>query len=125
METQEIVFGVVIPKIEADSVLLKGRVEDPETAMPGAFIRLNSTSLSTQTDFDGNFSLKVPAEALDTPVFLTISYLGYNDLEIPISRETGFIEAKFTEAEIAWMGEVVIVRDWNIFRRIGNLFRRR
>ncbi|WP_026452686.1 hypothetical protein [Aequorivita capsosiphonis] len=54
---------------------------------------------------------------------LIVSFIGYESQEIPIDQNTGFLNIDLTEADFL-MGEVVIVRN-NIFKRIGNLFRKK
>ncbi len=59
-----------------------GKVVDKKTGDPliGANIVAKGTSFGTQTDYDGNFTLKLPENAQS----LVFSYVGYDDAEVPI-----------------------------------------
>lgn len=107
----------------SDSIVLKGLVEDMESPLPGALIMIKGTTIGTQTDFDGNFTLKVPTIYQDEQLTLVFSYIGYETMELKIDAKSKFVNAKFTEESYAIMGEVVI-RRMNFIRRIGNWFRR-
>lgn len=68
----------------------------------GANITVKGTTTGTITDFDGNFSLEVPDNAI-----LVISYIGYTPQEIAVSGEKTFniVLAEDTQA----LSEVVVV----------------
>jgi iron complex outermembrane receptor protein len=60
-----------------------GQVVDADTGEPlvGASVQARGTTMGTQTDRDGNFTLTVPADA----TALRINYTGYESLEQPIT----------------------------------------
>lgn len=60
-----------------------GRIFDLDTREPliGATIYFQGTDIGTITDIDGNFSVKIPANAST----LLVSYTGYSNLEIPVT----------------------------------------
>ncbi len=64
----------------------KGLVVDSETNKPliSATVSLNGTNISTVTNDEGEFLLKVPKDKSDGEI--TISHLGYNDETIPLSQ---------------------------------------
>lgn len=68
----------------------------------GANIVVKGTTNGTVTDFDGNFSLEVPASAT-----LTISYIGYLTKEIPVGNNSR-IAVKLVE-DTQSLDEVVVV----------------
>ena len=70
----------------SDYVTYKGLVLDinSKKSLEFATISVNETNISTITNSDGNFLLKVPKNLLDKSV--TISYLGYSNKVIPLSE---------------------------------------
>ena len=54
------------------------------------------------TDIDGNFSLKVPSDAT-----LTISFIGYKTVELPVAGKTSFTVTLKEDSEM--LDEVVVV----------------
>ncbi len=74
---------------------------DKETLI-GVNIIVKGTSLGTVTDFDGNYSLDVPANAT-----LVYSYTGYADQEIAVNNQT-IVNVEMEEGS-ALLEEVVVV----------------
>ncbi|WP_353778888.1 carboxypeptidase-like regulatory domain-containing protein [Winogradskyella sp. 3972H.M.0a.05] len=70
-------------KADIESGTVKGVVKD-ETglALPGANVIIKDTTTGTQTDFDGNFEIKVEKGST-----LVVSYLGYKTLSVIISDD--------------------------------------
>ncbi len=69
----------------SQSKTITGTVKD-ETGLPLPIVTIlikNSKSLGTTTDFDGNFSIKVPTNRTKILVF---SYLGYTTQEVNVSN---------------------------------------
>lgn len=68
----------------------------------GANVVVKGTTIGTVTDFDGKFTLNVPKGAI-----LTISYIGYNDVEVPIGDKNSLsiVMKEDTQA----LDEVVVV----------------
>lgn len=81
-----------------------GTITDAENGDPliGASILVAGTSTGTVTDFDGNFSLNVPANAES----LVISYTGYSTQTIPFTGQTT-INVQLASGEL--LEEVVVV----------------
>lgn len=111
------------PAKVSDSMVIKGLVEDSESSMPGAYVMLKGTTIGTQADFDGKFTLTLPGFYKDLEGTLVCTYIGYQTLEIPFNGNAQFIHVKFTEASAEILGELVVVRKMNIFKRIGRWFR--
>ena len=61
-----------------------GTISDPNGPIPGVSILEKGTTNGTETDFDGNFSLKVT----DDNAILSISYLGYKTKEVAVAGKT-------------------------------------
>ncbi|MDY7395023.1 carboxypeptidase-like regulatory domain-containing protein [Aureibaculum sp. 2210JD6-5] len=84
-------FGLAIFQEETNQnqdeyVEYSGVVADSESgnALVFATLAVNETNISTITNSDGNFLLKVPKDMDNAKV--TISYLGYDTKEIPVSE---------------------------------------
>ncbi len=82
---------------------ISGTVTDQVSgdALIGANLLVVGTSTGTVTDFDGNFSLQLPANATT----LRITYTGYTDLEVDITTGTEF---NIELAEGTSLDEVVV-----------------
>ncbi len=84
-------FAYVLPQsstIQAESpsfIKYKGRVIDKETRKPLAYvdITVNSANISTITNREGKFSIKIPNNLTSNK--LSVSFLGYETLEISIN----------------------------------------
>lgn len=71
------------PLEEKPQTGINGSVSDDMGPMPGVNIIVKGTSIGTQTDFDGNYSLtNVPDDAV-----LVFSYIGFNTQEVPVSGQ--------------------------------------
>ncbi len=122
------VKGIAKKYFLTNCITIKGEVKDESGGLPGASILLKGTNKGTQTDFDGNFSIKIPNKKGNSPI-LVISYLGYKTREINITTLNKSLNI-FLEEEKAEKVETVIVgmiavKKTNIFKRIGNLFRKK
>ena len=67
----------------AEEVTVSGTVLDAQTSEPliGVSVVVKGTTNGIVTDFDGNFTLKV-----ETNSVLALSYVGYDDKEITVSK---------------------------------------
>lgn len=83
---------------------VSGTVTDLETGEPlvGASILATGTLTGTVTDFDGNYSLTMPAESTS----LTISYTGYATLEKDVGNAT-IVDVQLDAGQI--LDEVVVI----------------
>jgi TonB-dependent starch-binding outer membrane protein SusC len=72
-----------------------GRVTDSlRNGLVGATVRVKGTKYATVTDPNGNFVIK--ASELPEHAVLTVSYTGYNTLELPAFRNGGVAQYEFT-----------------------------
>ncbi|WP_108423637.1 SusC/RagA family TonB-linked outer membrane protein [Flagellimonas amoyensis] len=80
--------GSLLPgAAELDQSTVSGVVtDDMGVPLPGATVFVKGTQNGTTTDFDGNFSLTVSADAS----ILVVSYLGFNTLEVEIGSQSVF-----------------------------------
>lgn len=109
-------------KIQKDSIQVSGQVFYEKEPLPGANIVVKGKSYGTQTDFNGMFSLKIQKEENGKYPDIEISYLGFETQLLEVNQTTDFQKIQMKEGEVT-LG-VVIVKRKNIFRRIGNIFRR-
>lgn len=86
------------------TITVRGTVVDAETSipLPGANILEKGTNNGVMTDFDGNFEIDVPSDAL-----LVVSYVGYTPSEIAVNGRTQ-IQVDIAP-DAATLSEVVVV----------------
>jgi len=83
---------------------IKGLVKDSNgTPLPGANVIVKGTSIGTQTDFDGKFTLSVP----EGKNILELSFIGYIKMEVDITGKNT-IDITMKEAA-AKLDDVVVV----------------
>ncbi|MCK0132653.1 TonB-dependent receptor [Flavobacteriaceae bacterium F08102] len=103
---------VIVQRQENDSLLaqetitIKGSIKDEQNEpMVGVNIIIKGTKKGVSSDFDGNYSIKVPKPAND--VVLIFSYVGYEKQEITIGNKTTInVQLK---ADLSGLDEVVVV----------------
>ena len=79
-------FALVVQMALAQTQTITGTVvDDTGLPLPGASVVIKGTSTGTSTDFDGNFSLNAT-----TGDILVVSFMGFNDQEIPVTEETTY-----------------------------------
>ena len=85
-------------------VTINGKVVDTsgEALIGASIVVKGNTSLGTVTDFDGNFSLKVPSEAST----IVVSYVGMDTREFHVGKQRSF---NVTLTENTQINEVVVV----------------
>jgi TonB-linked SusC/RagA family outer membrane protein len=82
---------------------IKGSVTDEnDSLIPGVSVLEKNTTNGTQTDFDGNFSIKVGENAV-----LVFRYLGYKTQEIVVGDKKN-ITVKLTQ-DVAQLDEIVVI----------------
>jgi TonB-linked SusC/RagA family outer membrane protein len=59
-------------------------LDENNIPLPGATIVVKGSSSGTSTDFDGNFTIEVPANE----AILLVSYVGYTDQEVPTAGKS-------------------------------------
>jgi len=107
----------------------KGTVKDNYDNLPGVSIVLKNTNIGTETDFDGNFPIKIP-NTKQKSVILVFSYLGYITQEIDVLKIKEPLVVEMVEdpavlKEVVIVGYVSVHKRPNVFRWIGNLFRKK
>jgi len=87
-----------------NNITVTGTVSDAsdEPLIGASVVVKGQTSLGTVTDFDGNFTLKVPSES----TVLVVSYVGMTTKEIKVGKQRSF---KITLSDDTQLEEVVVV----------------
>ncbi|WP_062056189.1 carboxypeptidase-like regulatory domain-containing protein [Aquimarina longa] len=96
------VKGKVATSILEERTISGTIVDENGDLLPGVTILIKGTSTGTQTDFDGVFKLKVKQNAV-----LTISYIGYKDIEVKVSGKSIY-DITLTEEDYDLMGDIAI-----------------
>lgn len=135
-ELQGVLGGMVVGGIRAVPVEvamgeIRGVVRDQDKLpLPGARVTIVGTELVAHTNFDGEYILRVDPSLRAENMWLEISYIGYVSKTVLLSKFESATEILLVELEEDFMGEIIVtggvsVTRPNIFRRIGNLFRRK
>lgn len=95
----------------AQDKTITGTVTDPDgLPLPGATVQLKGKSTGTQTDFDGNYTIK--ASSSDVLVF---TYVGFTNQEKPVGSATTINVTMESNAEE--LGEVIVTGALGIKRK--------
>jgi len=89
-------------------IQIEGKIIDKVSYLPLAYtnICIEGMPIGTISNFDGEFILKIPNNYCDTN--LIISYIGYENLRIPIKKLTTFENLLMLEPNIVSIQEVII-----------------
>ena len=79
-------------------VTVTGKVVDKNGPIIGAAVLVKGTTIGTSTGFDGSYSLQIPPPA--TSAVLTVNYLGYEPVEVPVGTRTN-IDITLTESAVS------------------------
>ncbi|MCY1721562.1 TonB-dependent receptor [Prolixibacteraceae bacterium Z1-6] len=80
-------MGSVLINIDQQKKTINGLVNDSNgEPLPGVTIVVKGTTIGTVTNFDGNFTLEIPADA----EILSFSFVGFQTQEISIGTQTLF-----------------------------------
>jgi hypothetical protein len=92
--------------LHVQAIVVTGKVTDEKGAgLPGASVSLKGTNIGTNTDAQGNYSIRVPDG--NEGGSLVISFVGYAAQEFPIGSKT-VINAQLS-ADDKSLNEVVVV----------------
>ena len=109
-----------------DSIKITGKVIDSDSLeLPGTNVTYKGTEISTQTDFDGNFTLIIPTEKLMKKNLLVFSFVGYKTEEIEFNKTDESIKVQMNidaelEQEVVILGGISYRQ--NIFDKVGYFF---
>lgn len=98
------IFAVLSLSVSAQNITLSGNVKDTtgEPIIGASIVEKGNTNNGTITDFDGNFSLKVPANTT-----VIVSYIGMKTQEVAIKGKTK-IDVTLTDDAKA-LDEVIVI----------------
>lgn len=109
-----LLFALVVTVGWSQTRIISGLVTDSEgIALPGANIVVKGTTIGTQTDFDGNYSIEASQGSI-----LVFSYIGQKTKEVNIG-DSNLINVQLEQDSQA-LEEVVVVAQ-NIKREAGSL----
>ncbi len=106
-------------------IMEKPRNNDENTyPIPRVNIIQKGTKNIVQSNFDGDFKIKIPIEDFEDKVVLVFNYIGMDSKEVEVFKTKNNLKIEMILSD-ALMGEVIIVKTKkkNIFTRIGNLFK--
>ncbi|GAA5219606.1 SusC/RagA family TonB-linked outer membrane protein [Membranihabitans marinus] len=90
--------------LELAGIDIQGRVINEEgEALIGVNVLVKGTDIGTSTDFDGGFQLS----DVDENAVLSLSYIGYQTLEVPVEGRSDLIITLVSDAEL--LDELVVV----------------
>ncbi|MFN0048067.1 MAG: DUF5686 family protein [Cytophagales bacterium] len=115
-------FAIFLSQVADSQYLIKGKVTDARNgeSLPFVILQFKGTDIGGQTDFDGNYAIKV-SEPRDS---LRATYVGYKTKSklVNASLPTQTINFQLNE-DTKELGEVVVKRGenpaWEILRRIN------
>lgn len=88
----------------AQEKMITGVVKGPDnTPLPGVNIVIKDSSIGTQTDFDGKFTIKAAPESI-----LKFSFVGFKTREITVRENTTTLQVNLQE-DIGELEEVVVL----------------
>ena len=93
----------------SEAIIIKGTVTDEfKLPLPGVNVIIKGTSIGTQSDFDGNYSIETKANQT-----LQFSYVGFDSKDIQISNISNNINVQLEEGD--FLGGIVVVgiMDWD------------
>ena len=82
---------------------VSGIVTSDDGPLPGATVVVKGTSNGVSTDFDGNFSINAPADAI-----LEVSFVGFSTLDVPVNGQDNLTITLATDNEL----DEVVVTDY-------------
>ncbi|UAB85459.1 carboxypeptidase-like regulatory domain-containing protein [Zunongwangia sp. SCSIO 43204] len=107
-----------------DSIVISGTVTDEEDLpIPSVHIKVLDSKILTKTDFDGNFKIVLPEKTTTKNLKLEFQFIGYETRILDLNEKSTNLDIKL-KMETVLMGEVVIVKKMNVFRRVGYFFKR-
>jgi TonB-linked SusC/RagA family outer membrane protein len=100
-----LVNGFSLP-LFAQTISIRGKVVDEKgESLIGASVKISGTNTGVSTNNTGNFTLQVPANTAK----ITISYIGYTDLEKTITSQSGNLGTISLVKNNRDLNEVVVV----------------
>ncbi|MBL4644060.1 MAG: DUF4139 domain-containing protein [Flavobacteriaceae bacterium] len=102
LKTHYLNYNSSPPTYTKDIKTVSGIVSDTTGALPGVSVLVKGTTIGTETDFDGHYSITIPENA----VVLSFSYLGYKTVERNIHSSNINVQM---EEDANVLDEVVVI----------------
>lgn len=97
-------FILFTTSLFAQNIDINGQIKSEEgLPLPGVSVYIQNSQIGTQSDFDGNYKLTVPASA--TIVF---SYIGYQQQEVKVNTSSNVINIVLEES-VEGLDEIVLI----------------
>lgn len=111
-----LMLSVFFAQEVSSQTVIKGQVKDQTTneVMFGASVIVKGTTTGAQTDFDGNFELKINQ---DLPVTIEISFLGYDSYDYQVTDENKNEDIKVKLKESSVSMDVVEVKSTRLTKK--------
>ncbi|OAB78556.1 carboxypeptidase-like regulatory domain-containing protein [Cochleicola gelatinilyticus] len=101
---KNIVGKIATTPVEINTVTIQGTLTDAQnTPIPGVYVLVNGTTIGTQTDFDGFYSIEAQPGSQ-----LVYSYVGYEERRATISNIDTVLNIQLNESYNI-LGEIVIM----------------
>ena len=126
-ESHYIVGRIAPQPVVEETYTLTGIVKDSNNLpLPGVSVSIKNTNSRTQTNMDGEFSLPINSSNIKNNDTIIFAYMGQKTQEIILKKYNSPLLVKLEE-DSQVMGAVVVTRyrKNNIFRRVGNIFRKK
>jgi hypothetical protein len=112
---EEILLGDMVT-IEESTIIIKGTVKEGSLPLPGANIIVKGTEIGTQTDFDGNYIIEAPIDAI-----ISVQSIGFEQQEIQLSNINNVIDVKMESFALGGVTHYTIIEEKDSFYPFGNL----
>src|SRR6478752_2315215 len=76
-----LVFFCIFSTVLFAQATIDGKVSSGDTAIAGASVQVKGTNIVTQTNANGNFSIKAPSNAT-----LVVSFIGFSTEEVKVEN---------------------------------------
>ena len=98
-----LLFGTFICFSAVSAQTVSGTVTDSSGPLPGASVVVKGTTIGTQTDFDGNYTL----DGVDSSATMLYSYIGYATQEVAVNGRSAINVTLLEDA--CQLEEVVVI----------------
>ena len=124
------VVGRIAPQpVVEETYTLTGIVKDSNNLpLPGVNLVLKGSTIGSQTDMAGKFSITIPTANTREKQVLWVSYIGFETQEIAVKENMESLSISLVE-DIVILGDIVIeeypVKKKDTLKRVKNLFRKK